>query len=63
MKNEEDWNSAEFLEEAEKELYKALEGIQDKDLITASQCSRRAVSYINEGWRKRGGKPVTKKCG
>ena len=63
-KDEADWTSAEFLAEAEKELYEALEGIDSGDLITASQCTRRAISYLREGWRKRGGKPkVKKECG
>ena len=54
---EDDWSSAEFLEEAEKELYDALSGLESGDLITASQCTRRASSHIREGWTKRGGKP------
>ena len=64
MKDEVDWTSAEFLAEAEKELYEALEGIQSGDLIHASQSARRATSYLREGWVKRGGKPkVKKECG
>ena len=54
---EDDWPSAKFLTEAEKELYDALSGLESGDLITASQCTRRASSYIREGWTKRGGKP------
>lgn len=64
MKDEADWTSAEFLAEAETELYAALEGLQDGDLIAASQSTRRAKSYLHEGWLKRGGKPkVKKECG
>ncbi len=64
MKDEADWTSKEFLAEAEKELYIALEEIQNGNLITASQSTRRALSYLNEGWKKRGGKPKVKKtCG
>jgi hypothetical protein len=54
---EDDWSSAKLLTEAEKELYNALSGLENGDLITASQCTRRASSYIREGWTKRGGKP------
>jgi len=57
---EDDWTSAEFLAEAEKELYDALSGLESGDLITASQCTRRANSYLREGWVKRGGKPKKK---
>ena len=64
MEDEANWTSVEFLAEAEKELYEALEGIQSGDLITASQCTRRANSYLHEGWLKRGGKPKVKEtCG
>jgi hypothetical protein len=64
VKDEADWTSKEFLVEAEKELYEALEGIQSGDLIHANQSARRAISYLQEGWRKRGGKPkVKKECG
>lgn len=58
-KPEEEWTSEEFLTEAEKELYDALSGIESGDLITASQCTRRANDYIREGWKKRGGKPIS----
>jgi len=55
---EDDWSSAKFLAEAEKELYEALSGLESGDLITASQCTRRASAYLRVGWVKRGGKPA-----
>lgn len=64
MKDDADWTSAEFLAEAEAELYSALEGLQSGDLIAASQSTRRASSYLREGWVKRGGKAKAEtKCG
>ncbi len=56
LTDEVNWTSAEFLAEAERELYETLEGLQSGDLIAASQSVRRAKSYIHEGWMKRSGR-------